>query len=901
MADGNKWIDINGQKWAARPKTKESVQAWLGQANKPKKLYDAESGAVLNIDAKLIEDIYDQGGFIAKSDRAVDQGTDRLSYIIVRRGHQVNEVPQAGVLNKIEGHVTRFYDETYFITRTVKGRLDGAADADLIKVLNTAGTKQEAEQLVKQLQANAKDGATYQWRHDRRLSHQDKMDMQRSMDEATGHYKHLARGEHKRNSAGTKADILNPVESMDRAIQAASRTVTVQRMIDDMKQRWINSYGHLTNGRFPSDPKQISNEGMVNNPEMGKAVSGMKWIQHMEGQKSIFDTFWEQTWLSISEQFSNAKVSKTILDAGTAANPIKNLRSTAFTLFIIFNPIRQLVLQTSQILFLSAIDPKYFATGKIVSDSNALAMAHRVIRGEKADPDAFKRLGKSLGVSEAEAKKIAQAYDETGFYDSVDAHSFARDSMALIGREVGRNPISQAGATFAYGWNRFKTSVRAIGFDTGERANLLLTWNLARKKFMDANPGADIASREVRDAIATDARGMALSMTQSGELGYQKGVMSLATQFWSVQHKAFLAMLTDQSYTKAQKQRIAAGQFLLWGTSGFGLHNAYTSLRDSMGLEPNEFVDDFMTGGLVESALQNMFFDGEFDVAGSLAPAGGFFELVGNNVASVIEGDKSTLELFMGASGSAINKVSDTVSSINMLWADPNKDILETSLGTASKFINMSSGVSNFTKMMMAMNLKAHIDSTGDPIAEATFSELVAKGVFGFQPESVQEYYKILNKGGGKAPQAEVDKEATRVINYVKNDLLKRVYPMTFDWGKDTVHERQDKMQSVLLRKFDEVIELSNALYDKDFGLAVQETIRERLVNEWSNPETRSESLIAQLTNNARKGTSGDPIEDTLILIKNSNLPENDKAAYVRLLEESFDNRERQLEGRGLN
>ena len=891
-ANDNIWIKVGEDKYAGKPVTQQTS---AGRTDL--EYFDPVTGGPRKFTREEMNQFYAKGGTIVELDTAITKGNRRFSRMVVDQseGARTSAIPEYGVLNKLEGHITRFYDEKYFITTTRDGIVDGTFKKDgIVSVVRAAGSRQEAEEIVARLQEGASEGVKVNWKYDRALNAGENQMMEKQLDHSRGVLKHTGRGDRLGNLDGV-AHIEDPVESIRRSTDAMARTVTTERMITDLKRRWSNTFGDLTNGQFPRDTSMMPKAEGTEAVRIEKARKMLNYINMMEGNPTGWEKGWRNAFINVAEYaegFGKAGSNKLVqgsLDWIGQNSPEKLLRGLAFNLFIVLNPIRQFFLQSQQILFLAGLDPKAMAS--LPREQMGFIAGMIAKNGDEAST-MWKAAAKGMGVTEAEAKRIVKAFDESGLAQSVDQHVFSRDGMMRASTRLHNGAAGKLGAALQAGVAKTLAVPRMVGFEAGEINNLMMTFLVARKRALRANPKLDILDKKTLDDLAYETRNLALSMNKAGDMPYQRGWLATGTQFLSVQHKALTTMFTNKSLTKAERTRMLAGQLALWGTSGIGLGHAYEKARDAFGLEPNEHVDNLIRAGLGEFAINQSLQaltgdDTNISVAEHYAAGSGIFNSVTDMALGALQGNISTLELVMGPSFSASNRVLDVMQSMHFATQRTDLSTVEKIREVALNFDKFSSGANNFYKIMMYKNLQSHIDKHGDPIAEATFAEVLAHGLLGLSPREVDDYYRLLNSKGGKAMADAVSTEANRLYDYWKNELMLTV-DAEAELGKNaSLADRQNYMVMALLEKHDTMIQHAMALYDEDMALAIQEKIRQKILSEKLG--LKSDALFDKIVNNATKGTSGNSLEDVITIITNSELPEPTKQAYIQLIQESME------------
>ena len=332
-------------------------------------------------------------------------------------------------------------------------------------------------------------------------------------------------------------------------------------------------------------------------------------------------------------------------------DPFSVARGTTFLTSIVFNPFRQLFINAQQFMFLSGLDPAGMPDA--VRRGSALLLA--------SDDAKVAGAAKMAGMSVDEFKQMNNAFRESGLIEAVDSYLIGRDALMSINPEVPKNTAQAVSQATGNVIRKGVGAVRRVGFDTGEMINIANTYVIAQRRWKKANPGKSPYSREAKFQIAADTRQLALGMTQAGAFKYQKGFLSLPTQFFSVQHKALQMMAGgNKALSKAEARRVAVGQMLLYGATGIGLGSAIDWALDDMGADLSPEARNVLVGGVYDFLL-NAAIQGEaannYEFAGNIAAGGGWADTFLDKLWDFQ--NVSALELFAGPSATPFSRFGD--------------------------------------------------------------------------------------------------------------------------------------------------------------------------------------------------------------------------------------------------
>src|SRR5699024_7403743 len=149
----------------------------------------------------------------------------------------------------------------------------------------------------------------------------------------------------------------------------------------------------------------------------------------------------------------------------------RGLRSTAFTLQLGLSPFRQALVQSSIISMLSAINPKWMVSTKVVTQP-----AYIIARTIGDDKKLIQALGKEAFGSTEEANQAWDQYVRSGVGDAVDKNTLSSSALNDYSRALLEGSKSKFAHNVAAPVKGLLTTARKGGFDTGEYAGNLMSW-----------------------------------------------------------------------------------------------------------------------------------------------------------------------------------------------------------------------------------------------------------------------------------------------------------------------------------------------------------------------------------------------------------------------------------------
>lgn len=617
-----------------------------------KQAYDPVAQRVVPVTDDLADEIYGEGGAVLRNDLPVDVPNDpkaQADLIIARAEHyDVGELSTTP-MKYHPGYSMRFYEDPYFIVKEVEGvTLNGQPVRGVSKqAVRTAPTRLAAENYLRR-GANTWDPNTGTFVYNKDPSVRWRVVRARDVDqsESTFLQKQSIQQEGRlfwdeRNFdrlpdvSGNTAEIDDPVKSIERAVGLLSRQVTMEDAMKGVKNAFQNEFSKLPG------LKQLD----VNTQEMGTVVKELRRLRRNNADKGL-DRRYQQAielgnYIRMMEGVSDdvvPLVRKALIEVAYTVDrlggrklatglekyaenfdPLRTMRSVAFNLFMTFRPVRQALLQSAQIGFLSPLDPTYVYSGRLFKDSFMLRRGIAKLRMESYD-DGFSvnSAARMMGLKPKEYRKLIKEFDRSGLIDTVDVHSFAGGVRRYNKTALPKSELGRVGYGVRKGATGIRDFMQNIGFNFGERNNITFTYLMAvrkAKKKYGVNSILEFSQRQW-DELTTDASNLALGMIRPNNFGYQQGFFSVGTQFLSFTHKAGLALLAQNPAIKGlDALKILVGSYMLYGANMLGVRDAVNEALRQAGisegvndplLPDGQTLVDVLSGGLLEKAFNSI-------------------------------------------------------------------------------------------------------------------------------------------------------------------------------------------------------------------------------------------------------------------------------------------------------
>jgi len=772
-------------------------------------VYDPVSGSTRKLKTKDINTIYNAGGSIIRTDLPISAG-DKAYHKLVLFDNEVDAFRirplNQNPLKRYEGYYPRMYEDHYYINRTVRNAtLDGQPHTQTHTV-RIAGTKKEAEEFVRRMNAKYPD-QEWSWSDGARFSTKDRIAKDLEAMQVEGRlFFDDRQNAPLMNINGTPADIVDPVNMVQRSSRMVSRQVAVEDLVKSMKNAFGTQYGHLLEKPLDQVPASQVHEQLKHQMLEGEtdtirkqasdALNLWDYIRVQEGNMDNAPKWFRRQAVAAAEFVHETmhgvkgfnRPSTWLFRNAHKAAPIETAKQLAFIDFIVTRPVRQVALQASQHLFVQSIAPEYI--GRMQRDMvlllegakrTSLAQAY----GKDVGDFLVKRNATMMGLTEEEYLTLVHQFEISGNLQSVNMHSLAGD----LPKATTVTPLSKAGDVAQTAWRTataapVREGMQRYGFDLGEQLNLSGSYMLAIHEFKKST-GKTIGQFTKDDwkAISIQGNNYALSMNRANSPKWQTGIFSLPLQFMSFTQKTLLtgirgmgktgAKYGNKAVTTLEARKILAGQMLLFGGAGFGLKDwaseyAYQAM-EAAGLVDHpqaQMVGELLASGMLDMSLDMMLTlatSDDTDLAWDeyLAPGGNILQTAQDYWDAAW--GQPILETAMGASGATTSRILQGVQLAHTIMnyeVEGRTDAQRLSHVKDELLAGAFSGYSDYYKAKLAYKTGHWIDRSGNKSAwTPTMTEILAKGIAGLNSERYLTEYKIRDEG--REYQAALKHDAT--------------------------------------------------------------------------------------------------------------------------------------------
>lgn len=870
---------------------------------------DPQTGRMQQLSRADIDSIYNDGGRIMRLDMAVDASQEvgeKADLIILRADdYDVGDL-STKPLRYHPGYSMRFYDDPYYVVKETSGvRINGTTRAGAgnihTEAIRTAGTAREGERFVRRatMRERARGNQNVKFKVVRAadISQTESTLFQKQTINREGRLFWDTRDfDRLPDVNNNRAQLEDGVKALERGVAIAARQLTHEDLLKSLKGAWKNEFGRLFSAKELaeldlkgfSDALKRMKANEVNVAErkfIGKAKELVDYFRLIEGVDGVIVPWMREQALNLA-----AWVGRTT-GANTRAaekyfqsmDPFRTMRTIAFNAFMVFRPVRQLLLQSSQIGYLAALDPLYVASPKFFKDSFMLrrGLVKRRLAGYD-DGFSSARAAKAMGLTQKEYKVLVREFDRSGLIDLVDVHSFAggtRQSKKLA-LPRGNSRLGTIGYRAKQIPVEVRQAMQRFGFNLGEQANQVFTYNLALRRAMERN-GYDSLLQMTRsdwDKLRVESSNLALGMVRPNSFGYQTGAVGVATQFLSFSHKAALGLLgLNPAIKGADALKILFGTYTLYGANMFGARDWAAEQLERIGVPDQEIpgtegatLIDLISAGLIETTFNmigDMSSDDWKDIDLSpLAPGLDVERIVTDQIGGLLDQPAQTV---FGAFGNVFSK---TLMSYHfastMMEARP--DMAPSEKFTRSAAALMQGAFPAYNDAVMAYIGYQHnqwYTSAFEPMElRPTMNTLLARGIFGAQNMEQVGWYRLQNQIW------EDEQNVKNVVEETRRFFLREIAL----YGEGKVTDAQFE---------DQIIAVANLFEEFPEGVR-QEIVRRIWVESLEGMETVPRALYQALLNRAV-----DP--RTLIgMIDRFELPPGQKQQLQQLVEETWQGRQ---------
>lgn len=547
------------------------------------------------------------------------------------------------------------------------------------------------------------------------------------------------------------APLIDPLSTLSRGIGQATRS----RFFGDMKvaaaEQFIEEFAPV----LKASREELRKYPMfyLHNPPWDEGADAAMLNQAKYTQRNAMNFIGQSTPLQKSFDWLKAKTMNRIYekDGAEAAeiasqsaimssrDPTAVFRNVAFhTKLGMFNPVQWFV-QAQGLAHVLAVSPTNFLPAM---SGYTLSTVLRM-NGSKEILEATAQKAAKLGWKADQFKEAWELMNRSGWAD------VGRESALIDDMSDPKIFQSSVGAFLDKGTVFFKESERMIRN---------AAWNASYLEFRKKNPTKTISNADI-GTILSRADTLSVNMTRASKSSLEQGILSIPTQFASYQARIMDQMLGKQ-LTTAEKARAFGTYSMLYGVpagiatgTGYPLYEDIKTMAIENGLDGSVLVDLFIEG--IPSVITSAITGENYNIAQRYGPGGFGF------VRDFLNGDKTTLEIALGASGQVVKDIigssSVLVSGLTEVFGEGGSyeptihDLIDTSRTISS--------VNNAFKLYAALQTGKYITKNEVYLSDMNTFDAWFSTITGLSPREVTDAFLMSRSlKGTKEMQVEAEK-----------------------------------------------------------------------------------------------------------------------------------------------
>lgn len=721
-------------------------------------------GSADEMDINFVRDMYSQGYRLTRAaeGRLLKGEGTHLEWAFIK-ADKLSE-PAGVVLNYRTGYMPKIRKDAFYFVKeandiTIGGRL---IEGGSLKTVRYFDNYQDAAKYTDAL--NEANPGKYRVLADRELS---ASELDREFVNISGGLFTGKRSEGipfgLKGTSGERADSL---EGLQRYIRNIARNVPMSLYREGLQQRWLNhakDVGALPKNFLGGFEEAVHGRHLdLDNPTSKFLMDAHRQISFISGIRT------EEERKMLSHQRFIARSLENLGPVGKVLS--RKLMNTSTE--GIAGMIRGLTFH----LMLGLFSPAQFliqATGAFI------ALSVNPIHGAKA-------VSQSLGFAVADAL-LANPAQKAKFIKEMRAKGFDMDGYELWDKSGMRDAIVTSNLDYHTIWSDKPYNANLLQrvlanstlfFKQGELISARISFATAYNRWKQINRGKEPTEAALKDIVAR-AEQYRLNMTRPNSAEFQKGALSIPTQFQQVNTKYFEKLL-GREFTGAEKTRLVAAQMALFGAAGVPLGqtmmphileivNLYRPEGEKLSAEtmtPGQLnalyngtlaymiqdvygINNVVTGrmALGQDFVENLFALGTDSVA--------FFDLLAGPTATPAEQLVNGVSRFL----TAFTTVYTAEDAQPEDWVAVGQ-ILARSVG------ELPASTRNLYKSYDMTHSAFFKNRNGRPIAEWTTlnDQTMIAQALGFSAQEVADYHELNNRNRESMPRKLFSGEADRIV-----------------------------------------------------------------------------------------------------------------------------------------
>ncbi len=619
---------------------------------------------------------------------------------------------------------------------------------------------------------------------------------------------------------------LSPLDSVAAEIGNTAYVASITEWRESHVIRWFNTFvDNLPDNVRTMTPDaafryMLNNKGMYVGTDKRRAVAE-KVQDYIIAQMNI-PTKEEKDYLGfmrmISEGLESKTGSKPIAKLGATLRATKDYptwaRTIAFHSFFAFNPV-QFFMQGMNAFNAIAISPLHGIKSAKSSSLYSLALFsdQEDIWRNVAKVNNLTNLG--LGMKEDEFVEVVRAIRRTGLMDGINTTS-------LYGAEVGKYGIFNK-------VSRRAGDTSAAFFNAGEGYSRLVSFDIARREYIAANPGTAWWTDDALAKIMERQDSLTQNMTRANTASWQQGWKSIPTQFVQYQVKLMMNIIQSlmgnpRAFTQKEAAQLLLTHTMVMGTAGAFLWPFRDILTDMLPEDMSETQRITVQQGVVAGAIAALT-DGEAKLA--LGSRFNTFRYYEDIVKGLLDPEKTFMEVAAGPSGfAALRILGGFGEAFSIVAKAPmTMSTLQTALTEIGK--GSFSFINNAQKARIAMeNFNKVQSSSGSAMYRVTDTEAWMIG-FGIPPAAQEDYNIVYSSKKAhdddiKAASKALGKHAMLALTALRNN-------------DDEGHRTHAAVVQAILNSYSgaDYTQLMKAAYKTEAFTQYEKMLTDQAVKEW--------------------------------------------------------------------
>lgn len=713
-------------------------------------VYNAATGEHLAFSRDSLRVAYEKGQRVVRLHQPVTHPVSgkRIQHVLVDAASEIRELPDQ-VLTRKAGYVPRVYTRGVWFVRaasrnaTVDGRVSDAPTRQ--KTLGMTDNRAAAERLREQLAADGDGSVEFV------VDAADQMDPADIMSASPQGGGRLYTGS--RGDEAIPFYELRDGELVEVRAERASAFDALQGNISNISFHVPrNEWRVAMLSRLENTAKRLRVEWNGIHAPVGTGVGGDRARQFMERQRQqardwlAMPDDWQSTWDSkvqyLYERALGSKVAPALWWL-KSRDPVTALRAATFHLMLgMLNPVQTFV-QAQGFAVAAAMniaDPAELV--RVAKMQSALNAVYHI-----DDLDTLRKAGKIMA--------------EKGLVDPDAADDFV--SMAIAFKKSGLREGVLTNADFSAMEAGFGQVARGISeklsdkglwfYRSGELFTRRFAFTTAYREFRKANPGTGELTKRELEAVISRTNSLMLNLGRANRASWQKGILSVPTQFWQVQAKLLedyvQAMVGSPAaqFSRKEIMKLFAGQIALYGAAGVPIYGAvgsyYLDYNESgIASDPDSLLNRTFDEGLYGMVFAMLGADVEVSKRGAILSD------LQDLFYDVALGDKSMAEAWLGAANSTLGRVSDGVARLRPLYMaayDPDQPVTKQDfLVAVDVFGDLSTSWSNATKAYIMATQDKLFSRSGQLLHEDNWNPTtILATAMGFAPRDESATYDL--------------------------------------------------------------------------------------------------------------------------------------------------------------